>query len=293
MSARTRVEVLLRRVGFDFYRTLDRFYLSEDRRRFRRARNIRLIPSERDRRGGKRAYAEWAHVIGIFQSLMFLHLEKKEGNVVLDVGCGTGLLGIASEPFIGQGGKYIGLAVAMGDVEFCRGHYSPESYEFVHFDMKNPAYAPGQKSEISSWPVEAGGVDLVTALSVWTHLDADDSLFYLEEVSRVLRPGGKAIITFFVLDEAYRESLEKRSDREGRFHATSQNRWIFDQPAYGSNDWLYPSWAKVPEAAIGVTEAGLDRLLSSSGLRLIEKYPGNWKEAPGMYFQDTLIFEKD
>jgi len=33
---------------------------------------------------------------------MYVHLEKKENNVILDVGCGTGLLAIASEPFLGQ-----------------------------------------------------------------------------------------------------------------------------------------------------------------------------------------------
>ena len=198
---------------------------------------------------------------------MFVHLEKKKGNV----GCGTGLLGILSESFIGHGGKYIGIDVAKQDAEFCRAHYPAEHYEFVHFDMKNSANAPGQKIDRSNWPVELRGVDLVTALSVWTHLAAEDSLFFPTEMSRVPKSGGKAIIAFLLLDEAYQESLAKRSEKEGSFHATSQNRWIFDQPSCGSTAWLHPIWAEVPEVANGVTEAAIFEKNCSVAIRLQER----------------------
>ena len=73
---------------------------------------------------------------------------------------------------------------------------------------------------------------------------------------------------------------------------TFQDKWIFDQPSYGSDAWFHPKWAKIPESAVGVTSIGLDRLTSSAGLRLIEHHQGNWKEVPGAFFQDILIFEK-
>ncbi len=73
---------------------------------------------------------------------------------------------------------------------------------------------------------------------------------------------------------------------------TSQEGLVFDKSSYGSDAWLHPKWAKVPEIAIGVTEAGLDRLVSSSGMKLIDHYQGNWKEVPGAFFQDVLIFQK-
>jgi len=223
---------------------------------------------------------------------MFLHLPRKDNNMILDVGCGTGLLGISSEPFLGQDGKYIGIDVRKKDVDFCRGHYPSANFEFIHFDVNNPAYASGQKDTKLKWPVESARFDLTTGLSIWTHLNEDDALFYFKEISRVLKPDGKAIVTFFLLDEAYRNSLSMRSRREGRFHMTSQDRWLFDQPSYESDAWLHPKWAKVPESAIGVTEFGLGRLISSSGMKLIEHYPGNWKEVPGVFFQDVLIFQK-
>lgn len=282
----------LQLIGVNSYNLLDSLYLSLDQKNIRRTKNIRLIPNESARRGGKYSYAEWAHVIGIFQTLMFLHLQKKEGNKILDVGCGTGLLGIASEPFIGGVGKYTGIDVMKDDIAFCRGHYPSSNFEFIHFDVANPAYAPAQKDIKSKWPVESESFDLATALSVWTHLNEEDALFYFKEISRILKPNGKAIVTFFLLDETYRNSLGFRSNQEGRFHMTSQDQWVFDQPSYGSNMWFHPKWARVPEDAIGVTEAGLDRLIASSEMKLIEHHKGNWKEVPGVFFQDVLIFQK-
>ncbi len=282
----------LKRIGVNPYHFFDSLYLPLDRKNILRTRNIRLIPNEAARRGGKSSYAEWAHVIGIFQTLMFIHLQMKEGNKILDVGCGTGLLGIASEPFIGKGGKYTGIDVMKDDIVFCCGHYPSSNFEFIHFDVANPAYAPTQRDIKSKWPIESECFDLATALSVCTHLNEEDALFYFKEISRILKPQGKAIVTFFLLDETYRNSLEVRSNQKARFHMTLQNQWIFDQPAYGSNMWFHPKWTQVPEQAIGVTEAGVDRLIANSEMKLIERHQGNWKEVPGAFFQDVLIFQK-
>ncbi len=212
--------------------------------------------------------------------------------MILDVGCGTGLLGIAGEPFIGQDGKYIGIDIMKNDIDFCRRHFSSENFEFIHFDVNNPVYAPVQKGTKLKWPIKSKSIDLITALSVWTHLNEKDALFYFSEIGRVLKPEGKAIITFFLLDELYEKSLSIRSHEKGRYHKTFQDRWIFDQSSYGSDAWFHPRWAKIPEAAIGVTKAGLERLTSNAGLKQIDYHQGNWKEVPGAFFQDVLVFEK-
>lgn len=281
------------------YRLLDMLYRPMDRRRVLRTNNLDLIPGAADRRGGKYAYVEWAHVIGVFQSLMHSHLARRDGVAltgggcrVLDIGCGTGLVGIAAQHLVADGGKYVGLEIQKQNIDFCRAHYAGwPNYQFVQFDVHNPAYrsADGNKAP---WPLDDGAFDLVTALSVWTHLRQEDATFYMKEVSRVLAPGGKAIITFFVLDEQYNSSVAGRDDKPGRFHRTAKSMWVFDTPAYGSKDWLSPRWAHIPEQAVGVRPKALEAMLADAGMRLVEMHPGKWREVPGLYFQDVLVLQK-
>ena len=269
---------------------IDREFRRIDRRQIRRTKNIRLIPGVKHRKGGKVSYAEWAHVIGIFQSLIYQTLDKKTDNHILDIGCGKGLIGIAAEPFVLDTGLYTGLDVMEREIDFCMNHYVIPNYKFIHHKVANPRYAQSQNTELTKWPLDDESQDMVTALSVWTHLNERDSIFYFKEIYRVLKKGGKAIVTFFYLDEKYQESLSKREDKPGKFHKSKQTDWIFDIPAYESKNWLCPQWVKYPEDAIGVTPAGMQ--LMTDNFKLTNYYPGNWKEYPGMYFQDILIFEK-
>lgn len=276
----------------DQYQHLDEIYIELDREQIRRTKNIRLIPQVRERRGGKRSYAEWAHVIGIFQTLMFIYSRANSAQTIVDLGSGTGILAIAAEPLVCAGGRYVGLDVNPVDIAFCKQHYPSPPFEFHHMPAHNAAYAAAQSGQ-KHWPVVDNCADLVTALSVWSHLNEADALFYMHDAYRVLRPGGKAIITGFILDETYEASLESRTDEMGTYHSSAKSMWIFDRPAYNSNNWFSTRWAEIPEKAIAFNKVGLERMMRESGLKVLALHPGCWKENPGIFFQDILILQKD
>jgi len=273
------------------YQDLDSKFVPQDQQYIKRTKNLRLLPLEPFRRGGKYSYGEWSHVVGIFQTLMFMTLDKKEGNKVLDIGCGTGILGIAAEPFLGGDGHLVGIDVLKEDIEFCREQYPQDKYTFQHLDVHNTVYTPDQESKNLKWDQPDNSFDLVTALSVWTHMNEETAFFYFKEVARVLKPGGKAIITFFYLDDLYEKSLPLREEgKTGRYHNTPQSRWVFKNSAYESK-YVF-CVGKIPENAIGINVEGLEKMQEAAGLKRIAYYNGNWKEVPGVYFQDVLVFQK-
>jgi SAM-dependent methyltransferase len=201
-------------------------------------------------------------------------------------------MAIACEPFIGGAGHYTGIDVNKRDIEFCQQHYPKESFSFVHLEASNPIYVPEQKSNRVRWDVGDESVDVVTALSVWTHMNEDDAVFYFREADRVLRPGGQAIITFYVLDDLYHNAVSGWTNRLGTYNSSYQDSRLFTKPSSASKNWLHPDWAKRPEDTIAVTPAGLQTMMESTRLTLSETLVGNWKEVPGVFYQDVLVFEK-
>lgn len=270
------------KIGSRFYRLLDRLFVPRDLQLFQRSRNVSAIPPATIRYGGKIAYGEWCHVIGIFQSLFYHHLDKKTGNHVLDVGCGMGLVGMAAAPYVGANGHLTGIDVNPAAIEYCKSALGAGNRTFSLLETANLMYSPGVPRQQAPWELPDASMDLVTALSVWTHFQEEDAGFYLAEVARVLKPGGTAVITWFELDEIYEKSLGSGRVEE----------WVFDQKCEGSGHWRYPKWATVPENAIGVEGAALENAIAASGLQRSATYPGSWKVDGGFYFQDVLVLKR-
>jgi SAM-dependent methyltransferase len=256
-----------------------------------RGSHLKMIPAAPDRRGGTRTYIEWGYTIGFFQPLIFQCLPVQRPYRILDVGSGVGRLAIACAPYLGPGDRYIGLDVNPKDVAFSQKHYDSR-FSFVHLDAHNATYAPSQQRACVPWPVETESFDLITALSVWTHMREEDARFYLKQAARALKPKGRALITFFVLDDLYRQTLAGRRDRTSQFYPQPETKWIFDKAITPSRDWFAPSWATEPEEATAINEPAFHDMIEQAGLCVSSFYPGAWKEHPGLFFQDVSVLEK-
>ncbi len=268
---------------------VDNLFLKLDKKLIKRFKPLIFIPSITERRGGKTSYAEWAYVIGLFQSIIYDNIDSNKNNIIIDVGCGTGLLSMAARPYVKYNGCYCGIDVMINDINFCNNHYPKKYNKFIHHKVFNKTYSPNQSEKNLVWDIEDESVDLVTALSVWTHLLRKDAIFYFKEIYRILKPNKRAIITFFIKDKYY--DYKKQIEYPKSFyHKTDVNRWIFEKEI--DQNWFTTNWTKNSEDAIAINNESLKILLKESGLRLLKYYPGTWKETSGLYFQDILILQK-
>ena len=268
-----------RRLWYFVYRQLDGAFRLFDDRRILITEHLRLIPPARYRFGGQSAITEYAHSAGVISAYIGEHLTARNPQV-LDLGCGTGKLVTAVWPYLGESGRYTGFDVDGRAIDFARSWYPAERCSFIHASLFNAHYNPeGEPLATYTWPLETASIDLALAFSLFTHLNQPDAKRYFEELARVLKPGGIALLTFFLLDERY-----DPAEHVG-------TRWHFDRTIEGQPQWYWASWFKIPERQIAVTPAGVADLMGQD-FELVKVHRGWWPKQPGPFSQDTLVFRR-
>ena len=132
-----------------------------------------------------------------------LDLPEKAYDFVLDFGCGCGRLArqlIQQKP---RPRRYVGIDLHRGLVDWCRSNLAPRApgFEFHHQNVFSKGLNPGGRAEVLPFPVP-GGVSLMLAWSVFTHVNEAAAEFYLKEAARVLRPDGVLMSTWFLFDKS-------------------------------------------------------------------------------------------
>lgn len=207
---------------------------------------------------------------------------------ILDIGCGMGRVAIGLLDYLDDDAEYFGVDVDPNNIAWCRAKIAPRNanFHFEHIDIHNKDNNPRGAIAGTDFrsPLPDDSVDMVILTSVFTHLMPDVTLTYLEEISRVLRPGGKLFGTWFLYrdDESSPEVLE-RMDAEIPYRDPA---WPMARYKYRDN----------PEATIAFE---LDWLLDQArqrGLELHgESYFGGWAGSARSRVplgQDLLILER-
>ena len=127
------------------------------------------------------------------------------GDAVLDVGCGSGRMAVPLTGYLNREGRYAGFDVSRkqsrGARRTSRDH-TPTSIsesQILRTNMYNPKGK--YKSSDFRFPYPDGSFDVVFLASVFTHMLPPDVEHYMYEIVRVLKPGGRSLITFFLLNE--------------------------------------------------------------------------------------------
>jgi len=142
-------------------------------------------------------------------------------------------------------------------VRWCQRRISSRfpNFHFQVADIYNPAYNPRGRYKAREYvfPYGDNAFDFVFATSVFTHMLPQDMERYLTEIVRVLKPGGRCLVTFFLLSPQSLELIAKK-----------QSTLDF---AYGLEGYRTIS-REVPESAVAYDEEYVRSLVAQLGAEI-------------------------
>lgn len=198
---------------------------------------------------------------------------------VLDIGCGQGRMARPLVEYLSRNGSYTGLDIVASGIDWCQREYADlENFTFLHADVHNKNYNPGGSVLAKDYrlPFETDSFDLIFLTSVFTHMFAEDMENYLAEISRVLKPGGKALITWFLLNDQSRGATQPALDFRYELDEVSRT-----------------TLRESPEAAIAFDEAHILSLYQRYGLSIDAIEHGRWAWPDSQFdLQDMIIAVK-
>jgi SAM-dependent methyltransferase len=198
---------------------------------------------------------------------------------LLDVGCGIGRLAVALTGYLTPQGAYDGFDIMPVAIRWCRRISARHpNFGFRLVDLKSDRYRPSGAAAASgfTFPYPDGGFDFVVLSSVFTHMLPPDMENYLGEIARVLKPGGRCVISYYLMTP----------DRRA---AADQGLGAFSFRHRGAGYWA--EVAELPEAALAYDEADVLAAFQARGLALVARFEGEWARAP-IQSQDVLVAEK-
>lgn len=181
------------------------------------------------------------------------------------MGCGIGRTALALTTYLSTAGQYTGFDCVGFAIRWCQRTLGAKNanFRFIHSDIYNRQY--NRKGRIDArqyaFPVQGGSVSFCLATSLFTHLLPGTTERYVSEVARVLRPGGRFLSTWFLLDEKT-ESNAAAGKAEFKFG------YRFEKHAQVN--------IHAPEEAVAYRLDYLEDLFAGIGLVVVGVYHGGW-----------------
>jgi ubiquinone/menaquinone biosynthesis C-methylase UbiE len=215
--------------------------------------------------------------------LLVEYAKLKPNHSVLDVGCGIGRVAIPLTSYLLADSRYEGFDLVKKGINWCKNNITSNflNFNFQYIPLSNDLYSlTNQKAENFVFPYKDNFFETVFLFSVFTHMQPLEVQNYLNEIYRVLKPGGKCLATFFVYDEK-NENMISENNGTYIFPYKKEGYRLMNQ--------------KVPSANIAFSEEYLNEMMCLSNLKLQNKIYGTWSKRGDktlLDFQDILVFEK-
>ena len=246
--------------------------------------DAKFIPPIRLMHDGPRTYQEFKDNGNEFLRLYIELSGLKPDETMLDLGCGIGRKTLPLTRYLSERGKYVGMDIVKSGVEWCQEKYTGRypNFTFQLIDVYNNLYNPEGKFEAAEYrfPFADQQFDFVVLNSVFTHMLPAEVENYLSEIARVLKVGGRCLISFFVLNAESLHLIEA-----GR--STIALRYEIGPARAASREQ--------PELAIGYDEKYVNDLYEKCGLTIRQPISyGSWCGREHFYsYQDQIVAYKN
>jgi ubiquinone/menaquinone biosynthesis C-methylase UbiE len=210
--------------------------------------------------------------------------DLKPHERMLDVGCGIGRKTFLLTTYLNNDGSYEGIDIVKTGINWCTERITPKypQFKFQQIDVCNRHYNPSGKYKASEYrfPFADESFDFVVLCSVFTHMVTEDMERYLSEVSRVLKTGGRCLITFFLVNESSLALM--RADKSS-----------IDLDINGGPCWV--ANARDPEEVTGYTEDFVRAVYEKYRLKITEPvHYGGWcGRKTFLSYQDLILAFKE
>src|SRR3954469_478694 len=178
----------------------------------------------------------------------------------LDVGSGSGRVAYALRDWLT--GAYEGFDVVPEAVEWCQREITPRhpNFHFQVADIRSERYNPHGTYEATDYrfPYADGSFDFAFLTSVFTHMQLPAVTNYVSELARVLRPGGRCVATYFLMNE----EAERLMGGHGQFGFERGGALVVDN--------------RVPERAVAFREEDIRAPPERAGLPIESVHYGSW-----------------
>lgn len=144
-------------------------------------------------------------------------------------------------------------------------------------------YNPAGVASASAYrlPYEDGTFSMALLKPVFTQMLPADVRHYLKELRRVMRPGGRAVVTYFLLNDESRAFVARdRDEVKMRFG------WQGDPLCRVADE-------EIPEVATAHDELRVRAYTAEAGFTVSEMLFGNWCGRPSLLgLQDAMVVIK-
>jgi len=186
------------------------------------------------------------------------HLDLKVGETVVDLGSGAGIDALIAARKVGPEGSVIGVDMTPEMLAAARKNAEASGAEQVDFRL----------GRLEDLPVDDASVDAVTSNCV-INLVPDKSKVF-DEIARILRPGGRLVVSDIVLDGELPAAIRDNvlayvgcvagAERRERYFEMLEDAGLGEVEVLKDVDFLEMTEKASPAAGVSIMEqAGIDR----------------------------------